>query len=194
MASKALRAWRTDASGAFDQIEHAHHAVCGGKPGRRFATQQLNYAYVTLLAARFQGFVRELHSETADVIANGINPAYKVLLVESLTAARSLDRASAHPNVIAESFRRLGFDVWHGTDAVRSGNDQRRRKLTEIITWRNAIAHDDINAKLTKGLLVPTTITLDVCRRWRSALNVLAGGLDITAADRCEELGFARPW
>ena len=62
MASESLRVWRTDASAAFDEIEHAHQAVGGTKPGRRFLTQQINYAYTMLLAARFQGFVRALHT------------------------------------------------------------------------------------------------------------------------------------
>lgn len=64
MPSKALIDWQTGACAAFDEIEHAHRAVGGTKPGRRFVTQQLNYAYATLLAARFQGFARALHSQT----------------------------------------------------------------------------------------------------------------------------------
>jgi hypothetical protein len=52
--------WRTDACAAFEEIENAHKAVGGTKPGRRFLTQQLNYAYTMLLAARLQGFARAL--------------------------------------------------------------------------------------------------------------------------------------
>lgn len=96
-------------------------------------TQQLNYAYVTLLAARFQGFARR-------------------------------------------------------------DNDERRKKLWALITWRNAIAHDDIDAKLGKGALDPVKINLGTCKGWRSALNVLAGSLDRVAADQCQALGLPRPW
>ena len=77
---------------------------------------------------------------------------------------------------------------------MRSGNDERRRKLWALIAWRNAIAHHDIDEKLAKGALDPVKITLDACRGWRSALNVLATSLNTVAADRCETLGLPRPW
>lgn len=87
-----------DASGALDELEHAHRAVGGSRPGRRFLTQQLNYAYVTLLAARFQGFARALHTQTADVIAGGAHTfVYRALLLESLTHNRALERQNAQP-------------------------------------------------------------------------------------------------
>ena len=92
MASKSLQEWQSNASAAFDEIENAHRAVGGTKPGRRVPTQQINYAYVTLLAARFQGFARALHSQTADAIAAGTHSIdYRVMLRESLTHNRALD-------------------------------------------------------------------------------------------------------
>ncbi len=160
--------WRTDACAAFDEIENAHKAVGGTKPGRRFLTQQLNYAYTMLLAARFQGFARALHAQTADAIALGArNATYAELLYGNLTNNTALERR---------------------------GNDERRKKLWALITWRNAIAHDDIDAKLAMGALEPVTISLSTCRSWRSALNILATSLDKVAADRCQALGLSRPW
>lgn len=195
MASKSLREWQADAWSAFDEIEHAHRAVGGTKPGRRFLTQQLNYAYTTLLAARFQGFARSLHTQTVNAVAFGAHSApYRLLLQRSLTRHRALERHNAHPNSIAEDFARLGLDIWTLADQERSGNDERRKKLWALITWRNAITHDDIEGKLKKGALEPTTISLGTCRSWRSALNVLATSLDTVAADHCKTLGLPRPW
>jgi hypothetical protein len=74
--------WRTDAWPAFDEIENAHKAVGGTKPCSRFVTRQLSYAYTMLLAARFQGFARALHAQTADAMA-------------ARGAQRHLQRASA---------------------------------------------------------------------------------------------------
>ena len=108
-----MRVWRTDASAAFDEIENAHKAVGGTKPGRRFLTQQLNYAYTMLLAARFQGFVRALQVQTAEAIALGAhNATYTELLRENLTSNRALERHNAQPNSIAEDFARFGLDIW----------------------------------------------------------------------------------
>jgi hypothetical protein len=195
MASRSLQDWQNDASRAFDQIENAHRAVGGTRPGRRFLTQQINYAYVTLLAARFQGFARSLHTQTAAIIAAGAhNAPYQLLLLESLTRNRALDKHSAQPNAIAEDFDRFGLDVWQQVEAARKGNDERRKKLWALITWRNAIGHHDIDAKLAKGALDPVTVKLGTCTRWRSALGVLASSLDKVAADQCEALGLPRPW
>ncbi len=195
MASRALGEWQVDASAAFDEIENAHRAVGGVKPGRRFLTQQLNYAYTTLLAARFQGFVRALHTQTVDAVADGAhNAAYRRLLRESLAWGRALDRHNAQPNSIEDDFSRFGLNVWSQVDRERSGNDERRKKLWALITWRNAIAHDDIDIKLTRGALDPVTVSLGTCRTWRSTLNVLATSLDKVAADHCQTLGLPRPW
>jgi hypothetical protein len=148
-----------------------------------------------LLAARFQGFARALHAQTADAIALGAhNTTYRELLHGNLTNNRALERHNAQPNSIAEDFERFGLDIWTEVDRDRSGNDQRRMKLWALITWRNAIAHDDIDAKLARGALEPATISLGTCRSWRSALNILATSLDQVAADRCQTLGTPRPW
>jgi hypothetical protein len=195
VASKSLQEWQSNASAAFNEIENAHRAVGGTKPGRRFLTQQINYAYVTLLAARFQGFARALHSQTADTIAAGTHSIdYRVMLRESLTHNRALDKHNAQPNSIAEDFDRFGINIWRDVDTARAGNEERRKKLWALITWRNAIAHQDIDEKLARDVLDPVKITLDTCRGWRSALNLLAISLDRVAADRCETLGLPRPW
>lgn len=158
-------------------------------------TQQLNYAYTMLLAARFQGFARALHAQTADAIALGAHDAnYAELLYGNLTNNTTLERHNAQPNSIADDFERFGLDIWAEVDRERSGNDERRKKLWALITWRNAIAHDDIDAKLKRRALEPSTITLATCRGWRSALNILATSLDKVAADRCQALGLPRPW
>ncbi len=195
MGSKSLHDWQTDAWAAFDEIENAHKAVGGTKPGRRFLTQQINYAYTMLLAARFQGFVRALQVQTAEAIALGAhNATYAELLGENLTSNRALERHNAQPNSIAEDFARFGLDIWAEVARERKGNDKRRTKLWALITWRNAIAHDDIAVKRAKGALEPVTISLSTCRSWRSSVSVLAVSLDNVSAAHCQALGLPRPW
>jgi hypothetical protein len=72
--------------------------------------------------------------------------------------------------------------------------ETRGSRFWALITWRNAITHDDIEAKLIAGSLEPATVSLVTCRGWRSALNVLAISLDAVAADHCQTLGLPRPW
>lgn len=45
------------------ELEDAHAAVGGTKPGRRYSTTQINHASVVAIAAEFQAFCRNLHSE-----------------------------------------------------------------------------------------------------------------------------------
>jgi hypothetical protein len=52
MPSYSLLRWNGERSDALDEIENAHAMVGGTERGRRFATQQINYSYATLLAAR----------------------------------------------------------------------------------------------------------------------------------------------
>lgn len=89
---------------------------------------------------------------------------YRVLLFENLTSGRFLDRQNAHPVAVAKDFERFGVDIWEQVEAMRSGNDERRKKLEALITWRNAIAHHDIDAKLNRGALEPASINFDTCK------------------------------
>lgn len=187
--------WTGEAATALDEIEGAHRAVGGTGPGRRSVTLQLNYAYVLLLAARFQGFARALHTEVANVIAVGANdPDYEALLMESLTHERRLDRGNAQLDALTKDFGRFGLRLWPRVDALDARSPARRAKLSGVMAWRNAIAHHDIDEKLAAGKLDPASIDLATCQMWRSALNGLATTLDRVGADQCEALGLQRPW
>lgn len=56
MPSHSLIRWNGERAEALDEIETAHAMVGGTERGRRFATQQINYAYAALLSWHFQGF------------------------------------------------------------------------------------------------------------------------------------------
>jgi hypothetical protein len=66
MPSNSPRKWSGERSDALDEIQNAHAMVGGTDRGRRYATQQINYAYAALLSSQFQGFCRDLHSECID--------------------------------------------------------------------------------------------------------------------------------
>jgi hypothetical protein len=191
--SAALRDWEENAQAALAELTNAHRAVGGTGPGRRQLTQQLNYAYVGLLAARFQGFCRALHSEAAAVIAGGVaNPGLRDIFQERLTAGRRLD--SGNPNLanLGSDFGRFGFDFWNAVEQAARHNTRRKGELGKLMAWRNAIAHDDVARKLSS--LDPKRITLAVCRDWHRRLNCLSFEFDTVIADRCVTLGRDRPW
>ncbi len=195
MASTALKRWQSDAQSALDEVEHAHVAVGGLGPGRRRLTREINHAYVTLLAARFQSFSRDLHSEVSQVLSAGVaDQGLAIVLEGALTSRRRLDHGNANPSNLQEDFSRFGFDFLAAVKARDQRNDARLAKLEDLNGWRNAIAHHDIEAKLTEGKLEPSRIQLRTCRSWRSALKELAITFDEVLADQCENLGRLRLW
>src|SRR5687768_1571741 len=105
MPSTSYRRWAGARENALAEIEHAHTAVGGTGPGRRYATQQINQAYAVLLASHFQGFCRDLHSESIDHLIVAVSPArlQRVIRVE-LTQNRQLDRGNAQPGSIGADF------------------------------------------------------------------------------------------
>jgi hypothetical protein len=87
--SSSLALWQVDAKMAFEEVEHAHRKIGGEERGRRFLTQQINYAYVTLLAAQFQTYCRALHTEVAQILAAGVSdPALARVLEGRLIEGR----------------------------------------------------------------------------------------------------------
>jgi hypothetical protein len=58
MSSKALQRWQEEQRTKLDQVENAHRAIGGTRPGRRYLTQ-INHAYIVMLAAQWQDFCRQ---------------------------------------------------------------------------------------------------------------------------------------
>ncbi|MCB9593937.1 MAG: hypothetical protein H6719_14485 [Sandaracinaceae bacterium] len=190
MRSRSLERWRTDRRTQLDQIAHAHARVGGTGPGRRYATQQVNHAYVMLLASQFQGFCRDLHSEAADVIARAVQPiALQPLVKQRLTAGRQLDSGNAQPGSIGSDFGRFfATKFWDEVDALNARHAQRRADLGSMNDWRNAIAHQDFSAVGTSAL------RLGQVRNWRANCNVLATAFDDVLSRRLRALVGSRPW
>lgn len=193
--STSLSLWTTDAQAVFEEIEHTHGAIGGRQRGRRFLTRQTNYAYVTALAAQFQLYCRAVHTEVTQLLATGVgDPALSRVLEGRLIEGRQIDRGNANVPNLGSDFGRLGFRFWHEVNGRRARNPRRRDLLEELIDWRNAIAHGDIDRKRAKGELTPPEVHLAHCRRWRSSLGQLVFSIDDVLATQCENLGLPRPW
>src|SRR5689334_12475510 len=109
MASAALTKWQTVRRLELDQFLEARVRVGGGR-GRRYATEQLDFFYLVAIAAQFQGFCRDLHSEAAVALASLVpSPSLKTILQANLTSSRGLDKGNANWSTIGEDFARLGM-------------------------------------------------------------------------------------
>jgi hypothetical protein len=188
MPSNSLIRWRGERAQAMNEIEHAHLRVGGSARGRRYATQQINHAYATLLSSQFQGYCRDLHSECVEHIVGIVPTPLQGLLRAEFIWNRSLDKGNPHPGAIGSDFNRLGVDFWTAVYSLQSRNDARREKLDELIEWRNAIAHQDFSK------VGPPTLQLGSVRRWRRAVSVLAENFDQVMYNYLSGLLPAAPW
>jgi len=196
MASGAHESWTTARRARLDELYAAHSAVGGTGPGRRTATEQLNWALALRLASEFQGYVRDLHDEATDVLvarAHALTPSFESVLRNLLTLNRQLETRNATSSTLQQDFARFGFKI---LDDVRSRyirGESWLRHLEQINLARNGIAHSDpVKIATAAG---KSALRLTHVKRWDSAVRALADALDRIAASRLAELtGGGSPW
>jgi len=193
MPSVSYRRWRTSRARALDEISEAHAAVGGSARGRRFTTQQINRAYAVLLAAHFQGFCRDVHSECVDHLVEVLAPPalLQQLLLTELTRGRHLDRGNATPTSLGADFRRFGFDFWKEMRLCHANTAIWIRDLELLNEWRNAIVHEDFTSPRLGGIMF---LRLQQVRRWRHSCRYLAKGTDEVMRRHMQTLTGRFPW
>jgi hypothetical protein len=191
MPSNSLIRWNGERADALNEIENAHVMVGGTERGRRYATQQINYAYAAMLSAQFQGFCRDLHSECIDQVISIAPIQLAGILSKEFAWNRSLDRGNAHPGAIGSDFDRLGIDLWAEVYALDGRNQRRQRLLQELNDWRNAIAHQDFDPVAPTGA---PTLHLPRVRTWRRALGGLVRHFDQVMYNYLHGLLSRPPW
>lgn len=191
MPSRSLIRWRSERCVALDEIEAAHQSIGGIGRGRRYATQQINQAYAVLLASQFQGFCRDLHSESADYLARAVTLAsLGNAWLSTMKQGRRLDRGNAEPGNLGADFGRFGLAFWVEVRGLSIRNQSRQDRLEDLNDWRNAIARQDFNP--TK--LGATTLQLQVVRQWRTACDGLARSFDEVMRRHVQFIIGRSPW
>lgn len=190
--SNALDAWLGRRSAALDEFETALGVAGGGGPGRRWAVQQINQAYAVLLSSHFQGFCRDLHSESVDHLIDAVRPpSVHVSLRLTYTQGRQLDRGNPAPGAIGADFNRFGLDFWGEVRALDSRGARRQAQLDVLNLWRNAIAHQDFDPARLGGQI---TVQLRTVRAWRSVCHGLARTFDRVMRERLRRMTGNNPW
>lgn len=191
MPSLSYRRWSGPTATLLDQMENAHASVGGTGPGRRYATDQINQAYAVLLASQFQGFCRELHTESAGHLVDTLQPAsMRQIVLAELTRDRKLDKGNANPGNLGEDFNRLGLKFWDEVKKLNPRNSSRNNDLQVLNHWRNAIAHQ----KFDPATLGTTQLRIAQVRRWRVSCSRLAKAYDrVLRAHILAVTGIA-PW
>lgn len=192
MPSASLRKWMSERIVSLDEIENAHVMVGGSERGRRYATQQINQAYVMLLSSQFQGFCRDLHTECIDHLSQGIVPVIRQEIVRAeLMRDRKLDKGNPNPGNIGSDFGRLGLLFWTVVKANNERNENRQTRLALLNEWRNAIAHQDFNPARLGGSV---TVRLQQVQSWRRACHALAQSFDEVMRVHLHGVTGTSPW
>jgi hypothetical protein len=187
MTSSALTSWQTTRRAHIDNLVELHDLAC------RLTTdshvEKILCALVLRLAAEFQGFAVDLHDEAIKEVIRraGIDdPEVSMLLAQSMTAGRSLERANANPATLAVDFGRLGCRFWFDLDERFQASKEWKTSLEALNACRNAVAHG-------RGLMLADLarrgweLDLPNTRRWLNSLDELASAMDYlveTTVDR----------
>jgi hypothetical protein len=192
MPSQAYRQWSRVRAAELDEMEAAHTLLGGTARGRRYTTQQINRAYAVLLASQFQGFARDLYTESVDFLVAVIpHLPFRRAIREELLRNRQLNTRNATQATIGGDFGRLGIqNFWAQVDAVLARNNLRRQWLDDLNAWRNAIAHQSFDPAILGG----TILRLARVQRWRRGCDKLAGSLDRVLRAYIRSVTGNDPW
>lgn len=189
-----MQIWRTTRSEALDKLEATHREIRVNHTGRPYNAEHMNHAFALALAAQFQGFCRDLHSECSDHLMQSLrhlNVRQDVVdvLSERMVAGRKLDNKNANPSSIGSDFGFFGFKFIQEVKDHNQRNEGRLKKLEQLNTWRNAIAHADFADERVAGYL-----TIAKVRQWRNACNHLASQFDSVMRIKLNSLTGNEPW
>jgi hypothetical protein len=185
MPSASLRYWLSDRVLGLDEIE-TQCAVSQAQvpPNPRLREENLR-AYMVLLSAHYQGFCRDLYSESAQIIVSRVRATLQVLIQAQFTAHRVLDHGNPNLQNMRKDFERFGFTL--DLAAADPSNPGRLRDLTELNKWRNIAAHH--------GTVPQTGLpSLADVHDWKNSCDGLAASLDGIMYNQLRRILRRAPW
>ena len=192
MPSRSLEIWRTDRIRKLDEMESAHKAVSGVGRGRRYATQQINQAYVVALSSQFQAYCRDLHSECVDELAGEIRlAAIRAMFHTIMMRDRKLDHGNPNAGNIGADYGRFDFSFWNEAKRLSARCHLYMGSLEQLSAWRNAIAHQDFKSAALGGR---NTVRLRTVHAWRSSVGHLATTFDTVMYNYLTTVTGRNPW
>lgn len=192
MPSRAFAVWSGSRRTTLDEIKAAHRQVGGIARGRRHATSQLNHAYALILAAQFQGYCRDLHTEAAGHAVAAARPlAMQPAVHELFVSGRKLDFGNPNVSGLGSDFGRFGMKLWPSVESDPRFRPPMRAALEALCVWRNALAHQDFKDPRLKGR---TSLRLIEVKGWHRRVDQLAMLLDDAVRSHLAVLLGASPW
>src|SRR5262249_2295199 len=139
MPSAALQYWQNERLPRLGEVEAQLVACRALAPPNPHLSEENVRGYIVLLSAHFQGFCRDLHSESAQSIVLRVRLSLQFLIQAQFAAKLALDHGNPNPQNIRKDFERFGFIM--DLAAPGAGNPARLHDLSELNRWRNIVAH-----------------------------------------------------
>ena len=196
MPSHALIGWQNHRLPRLKLVDAQNAAIAALVPPNPDLADENLRGYVMLLAAHFQGFCRDLHSECVQAAARAV-PVPMLLLFQTLCQQdRKLDKENAKYSGIKADFERFKFDLTAAltTDpalapAVQATNAGYITRINHLNAWRNYAAHHNVLPPAHGGPL-----TLPTVQSWQAACAGLATELDRVMYNQLQLLTGTAPW
>ena len=186
MPSNALLRWQNDRVPRLNEVDAQCAATLAIAPPPRLADENLR-GFVVLLSAHFQGFCRDLYSESSQVIAAAVPPPLQPAVQAQCATAIRLAHNNPTLDTLKADFTRFGFDLVADLNAVPVAPVVLNH-LALLGRWRNYIAHHGVTAPPGGPL------TLALVQSWQQSCNVLATALDGIMYNRLQAALGAPPW
>jgi hypothetical protein len=185
MPSSSLNIWKTDRRARLREVSNQCAASGAVLPPNPYLEEENIRGYILLLSAHFQGFCRDLYSESAQIIAATVGSSLRILFQQQFTAGRKLDSGNPSLENPNRDFNRFGFTL--SLDAADPANPPRITQLGLLNRWRNVAAHH--GSLLQGGLPAHPTI-----QTWENSCDGLATSLDQIMYNRIKAILGTSPW
>ena len=185
MPSVALAYWQNERLPRVNEVEGQLAASLALVPPNPRLSEENLRGYIVLLSAHFQGFCRDLHTESALTISVRVRPSLRPLVQAQFTSNRALDHGNPNLQNLRKDYERFGFMI--ELPAADPANPLRLQHLSELNKWRNIVAHH--------GTVPPTGLpsTADL-RDWTDSCDGLAASLDAIMYNELRRVLRRAPW
>ncbi len=189
MPSATFNHWQTDRMPRLYEVEaHCAAVLALVPPNPTFLDETLR-GFVLHLSAHFQGFCRDLYTDSSQIWIAAIPAGLKATAQAQFSAQLALEKGNPTHDNIKRDFNRFGFLL--NLQAAHPAGPQQVTDLGQLNDWRNKAAHQGTQPL---GGGVPATLTLPIVQGWRMSCDGLATSLDgIMYAELLRIMGVA-PW
>lgn len=185
MPSVSLKQWTGDRVFRVNEVDRQCQTSQSAVPPNAHLAEENLRGLILLLSAHFQGFCRDLYTESSQIISSRVDPSLEMIVQHQFTMNCSLGYGNPNLDNIKKDFNRFGFEL--DMVAADPANHVRLAHLKELNRWRNIAAHH--------GNVPPSGLpALTTVQDWLASCNGLACSLDSIMYNQLHVILRHGPW